>query len=91
MRADRTPTSYLPDGETWYDAFHVFALRWTTKGYHVYIDGNVIGYLDERVGVAPAELVISHNASDWENPKLDWSDPSMSRYQTQVDWVAAWN
>lgn len=87
----RTPMSYLPPGETWYNTYHVFALRWTAGSYHVYIDGDVIGLIDEEVGVAPTELVLSQLVNDWENQLLDWSDPTMAKYQTKVDWVVAWN
>lgn len=74
------------------DAFHVYAVHWTAAGYDFYVDGNLVGSVQDQSAYKPGRVVLSNVVRDWNQKNLgDLTRPEVQRdYLTQVDWVAVY-
>jgi hypothetical protein len=77
-----------PDGHTWDDAFHVFAVRWSPTEYEFLVDGQVYARETRAVSQGPQYLVLSMLASNYE---LDRLTPALLNDSAEVDWVRVWS
>ncbi len=77
----------LKPGELTSDAFHVFSVEWSPKGYTFRVDGHETLRVTEGVSQQPQYLILSLLTADWEAPRLDHSQlPNCM----DVDWVRVW-
>jgi beta-glucanase (GH16 family) len=74
------------------DAYHVYAVHWTAAGYDFYVDGNLVGSVQDQSAYKPGRVVLSNLVRDWNQKNLrDISDPAVQRdYVVDVDWVAVY-
>lgn len=84
------PTAYTlkPSSDTWYNSYHVFAVKWTPDGYAFYVDGRQLWTSTRAVSHVPEYLVLSLLTSDWELRYLDRS--KLAGSVMKVDWVRVW-
>jgi hypothetical protein len=77
----------LPEGETWWNRYHVFTVEWTRDAYIFRIDGRETYRTGRGLSDRTQFLVLSMLNSDWELPDLDRSTLPQSML---VDWVRVW-
>jgi beta-glucanase (GH16 family) len=77
----------IPTGDTWWNSYPVFSVRWTPNSYTFYVDGRVLFATDRAVSRTQEYLVLSLLTSDWELPRLDRA--TLPTTMT-VDWVRTW-
>lgn len=83
----RRAAALAPKGDRWWNAYHVFSLRWTPNRYLFYVDGRLLFTTTRGVSRTQEYLILSLLTSDWELPQLDRSKlPS----HMDVDWTTAW-
>lgn len=74
------------------DAYHVYAVHWTAAGYDFYVDGNLVGSVQDQSAYKPGRVVLSNLVRDWNQKNLrDLDEPAnRAAYVTKVDWVAVY-
>jgi beta-glucanase (GH16 family) len=77
----------MPEGQTWWNRYHVFSVEWTRDTYVFRIDGKATYRTSRGTSDRDEFLVLSMLNSDWELPDLDRSTLPQSM---QVDWVRVW-
>ena len=83
----RRASSLAPKGDRWWNAYHVFSVRWTPSRYLFYVDGRLLSTTTRGVSRTQEFMILSLLTSDWELPHLDRSKlPS----HMDVDWTTAW-
>jgi beta-glucanase (GH16 family) len=83
----RRAASLAPKGDRWWNAYHVFSLRWTPNRYLFYVDGRLLFTTTRGVSRTQEYLILSLLTSDWELPQLDRSKLPT---HMDVDWTTAW-
>ncbi len=74
------------------ESFRVYALHWTSSGYDFYVDGNLVGRVQDQSAYKPGRVVLSNLVRDWNQKNLlDLDDPdNLAKYAMEVDWVAVY-
>lgn len=74
------------------DAYHVYAVHWTASGYDFYVDGNIVGSVQDQSAYKPGRVVLSNLVRDWNQENLRDLDTAAGRaaYVAKVDWVAVY-
>ncbi len=76
-----------PRGDTWWNSFHVFSVKWGPRGYTFYVDGRVLYATTQAVSRTKQYLILSLLTSDWELPDLRRASLPTSM---SVDWARVW-
>lgn len=76
-----------PEGNTWDDDFHVFAVRWSPEAYEFMVDGQVYYRETGAISHAPQYLVLSMLSSNYE---IGRATPDLFSDAAEVDWVRVW-
>lgn len=77
----------LPEGQRWWNTYHVFSVEWSPDGYVFRIDGRVTWCSSRGVSGVAQFLVLSLLNSDWELARVR---PSRLPQTMAVDWVRVW-
>jgi len=75
--------------DTWWNSYHVFAVKWTPTSYTFYIDGQQLWSSARAVSQTDQFLILSLLSSDWELKYLDRAHLS-TKSVMRVDWARVW-
>lgn len=76
-----------PRGDTWWNSYHVFSVKWGPRGYTFYVDGRVLNGTNRAISRTNQFLILSLLTSDWE--LRDLQRRSLPTTMT-VDWAKVW-
>jgi beta-glucanase (GH16 family) len=78
-----------PSGDTWWDSYHVFSVKWTPQSYTFYVDGQQMYYSTRALSHTQEFIILSLLSSDWELKYLDRAHLS-TKSLMRVDWTRVW-